>query len=50
MLGIYGDSLITAPFNRTAKSVEQTFVILKTGDPNLMLKLERIGPLGRSKP
>ena len=44
VLRIYGDMIITASFDK-ARSVERKFVILKTGEPSLVLRTERVGPL-----
>jgi hypothetical protein len=47
VLRIYGDNLICAQLNRETRKVERKFVILKAGaNSKLMLRLERVGPLG----
>ena len=46
VLRIYGDNIICAPFNRSAKEVQRSFIIHKVGEtPPLELRLEKIGPL-----
>ena len=46
VLKIYGENIVTAPFNRATKSVYKSFNILKLGhDKNLTLTLQNIGPL-----
>jgi hypothetical protein len=46
VLRIYGDKMVCAPFDRTTREVDQSFVILKIAeDSHLMLHREEIGPL-----
>lgn len=46
VLRIYGDHLICAPFDRATKEVQRSFIVLKVADdPQLMLRLEKVGPL-----
>jgi hypothetical protein len=46
VLRIYGDNIICAPFNRSAKEMQRSFIIHKVGEtPPLELRLEKIGPL-----
>ena len=45
VLRIYGDSLICAPFDRGTKEVQNSFKVIKVSDSNLLLTLEKIGPL-----
>ena len=46
VLRIYGDNIICAPFDREAREVEPSFIVLRIGeDPELMLYSESVGPL-----
>ncbi len=46
VLAIYGENMICAPFDRTTKQVARDFSVLRIGDdPELSLRLERVGPL-----
>jgi hypothetical protein len=46
VLRVYGDNFICAPFNRATGKTETKFTLLKSsGDANLDLNLETIGPL-----
>jgi hypothetical protein len=46
VLRVYGDNFICAPFTRATGKTETTFTLLKSsGDANLVLNLETIGPL-----
>lgn len=46
VLRIYGDKMITAPFDRKTQEVQSRFVIKKVGeDDNLVISPEEIGPL-----
>ena len=50
VLRIYKDKLICAPFERTTKKIQKSFIILKAGDdPKLMLRSEKVGPLTLEK-
>lgn len=46
VLGVYGDKIVCAPFDRDSRQVEQSFVVLRLAeDPNLALRPEDVGPL-----
>lgn len=46
VLRIYGDMMVTAPFDKANKTVLKSFSILRTSDdPKLSLTLQEIGPL-----
>lgn len=46
VLRVYGENIICAPFDRTAKEVKKGFLILKMAeDSKLIMNLETVGPL-----
>lgn len=45
VLQIYEDTLITAPLDRVAKTVQKSFTVRKIGDSRLELSVEKVGPL-----
>lgn len=45
LLRAYGDDLILAPFDRTTKLVQKSFLIVKVQDLKTPLTLEEVGPL-----
>jgi|SRR5579862_5826810 len=46
VLGMYGDTIVSAHFERNTKTVRKDFVIVKlSANPALNLRLEQIGPL-----
>jgi len=45
VLRIYGDNIICAPFNRISKKIYKDYVVKNINDFNLVMTLEKIGPL-----
>ena len=46
VLRIYGDHLICAPFDRATKEAQRSYSVLNVADdPQLMVRLEKVGPL-----
>jgi hypothetical protein len=49
VLRIYGDEIICAEYDPVTKICSRKFIILKTGEPDRILELSKIGPLRTSR-